>query len=219
MPTAFVTGASRGIGAAIARRLAADGFDLVLHHRSPLPDDLQAWPTVEGDLSDVAQAKACAKAAGRVDAFVANAGVYHRGDLATADWDDSLAVNLTAPAAMVGALDLAPDGRIVFLGSIAGERGSSHGAAYAAGKAGLAGLARSLARELAPTTVNVVSPGYIDTDMIASDTAMRRAARKGEVPLGRVGTPEDVADAVAWLCGPGAGYTTGTVLRVNGGLR
>lgn len=223
VPTAFITGAARGIGLATARRFADDGYDLVLHHNRTPPADVPGrW--VQADLADPEAAWACAEEAGAVDVFVANAGAYHRTGLQGMEgttWRRSMAVNLDAPAAMVQALlpRMASDGRIVFIGSIAAERGSAHGASYAAAKAGLEGLMRSLARELAPRTVNLVAPGYIDTDMIGEDTETRRAARAQEVPVGRVGRPEEVADAVAWLSSPGAAYTTGTTLRVNGGLR
>ncbi|MGB1585563.1 MAG: SDR family oxidoreductase [Thermoplasmatota archaeon] len=231
MPRAFVTGAATGIGAATARRLAADGYDLVLHHHRSdidgLARELRARRHVEilqADLADLDQARRCAKAAGKIDAFVANAGVYLRGqlaDLSDASRVESLAVNLEAPMVMIQALreQFSQSGRVVLVGSIAAERGSAHGVAYSSAKSGLVGLTRSLARELAPITVNMVSPGYIDTAMIAGDSPERRAKRDEEVPLGRVGRPEDVADAIAWLCSEGAAYTTGSILRVNGGLR
>lgn len=223
MPRALVTGAATGIGAAIALRLAADGFDLVVHHNRSDPTDLvdrirTLGRQVEVLQADLAQAPAL-DIQGPLDAFVANAGQYTRGSFADTGATD-LALNLDATARLTQALlpNLAAEARIVFVGSIAAERGSAHGAGYAAAKAGLVGLGRSLARELAPRSVNVVSPGYIDTVMI-DESAERRAQRETEVPLGRVGHPDEVAAAVAWLCGPGAAYTTGTVLRVNGGLR
>lgn len=232
MAVALVTGAARGIGQATALRLARDGFDLVLHHNQsdiePTKRAIQELGrdvrVVQADLADMGQARRCAQQAGPVDVFVANAGVYHRNSLATtneAAWNNSMAVNLDAPAAMVQTLlpNLAADARIVFVSSIAAERGSRHGAAYAAGKAGLVGLTRSLARELAPRTVNCVSPGYIATDMIGEDSDEKRAKRSREVPLGRIGEPADAADVIAWLCSPGAAYTTGSTIRVNGGLR
>ena len=112
----------------------------------------------------------------------------------------------------------ARSGRLVFVSSVLAFTGSTHGAHYAAAKAGIIGLARSLARELAPTiTVNVVAPGAIDTAILAADTPAQRAERSTRIPLGRVGTPEEVADAISYLISPRASYITGTVLHVNGG--
>jgi len=112
-------------------------------------------------------------------------------------------------------------GRIINITSITGEGGSAGQAPYAAAKAGIIGLTKTLAKEYASrgVTVNAVSPGYIDTDMTATELpAERRAQLLKDIPLGRVGKPEDVAAAVAYLAGPGGGYVTGQVLRVNGGL-
>ena len=110
--------------------------------------------------------------------------------------------------------------RVVLVSSILAFNGSAHGADYAASKAGILGLARSLARELAPgITVNVVAPGSIDTAILAEDTPAQREARGRQIPLGRVGSPEEVARVVAFLTSPDANYMTGTTVHVNGGLR
>lgn len=237
MPSALVTGASRGIGAAVARRLARDGFDVALHYhedeagaeasRRAVEAEGRAAVVLRADLADPTEAwriaEDAARALGGVDAFVANAGLYDRRRLAemTGDaWRRSMAVNLDAPAATTQALlpHLGPGASVVFVSSVAAARGSAHGAAYAAAKAGLLGLTRSLARELAPVRVNAVAPGYVDTDMLAEDSPERRREREREVPLGRVGTPDDVAGAVSWLVGPDGAYVTGQVLHVDGGL-
>ena len=110
--------------------------------------------------------------------------------------------------------------RVVFVASVLAWNGSEHGADYAASKAGLLGLARSLARELAPTvTVNVVAPGTIDTAIMAHENAQMKAERARRIPMARLGTAEDVADAIAFLTSPAANYMTGTSVHVNGGLR
>lgn len=231
---AFVTGASRGIGQAIAVRLAKDGFDVVVHYHQDA-DGAEATANrvrdagrqalvLQADLGDVDAAWACAEAAGDggLDVFVANAGLYDRRgfeDMTGDAWRRTMAVDLDAPALMSQALlpHLTADARIVFISSVAAARGSTHGAHYSTAKAGLLGLTRSLALELAPRRVNAVLPGYIDTDMI-DDTPQRRAERETEVPLGRVGDPQDIAGTVSWLVGPDSAYVTGQAIQVNGGL-
>lgn len=233
-----MTGASRGIGAATARRLAQDGFDVGVHYHR---DSAGAKRTVEAvrksrrkaiplraDLSNPRDLDRLADEAGaafpRLDALVHNAGVYERrpfADMTGAAWVATRLVDLDAPAVLTHLLldRLARDSSIVFVSSIVAARGSRHGAHYAAAKAGLLGLARSLALELAPRVrVNAVAPGYIDTAILAEDSAARRRERAAEVPLGRLGRPEDVAAAVSFLAGPDSRYVTGQVLHVNGGL-
>jgi 3-oxoacyl-[acyl-carrier protein] reductase len=238
VPTALVTGASKGIGAAAARRLAKDGFDVVVHcgHDAAGARRTAAAVRKAGRQALVLQADfarpgaaeqlaaAVAQAAPKLDAVVLNAGVYDRRSFAdmTADaWESTLGVDLTAPALLVHALlpRLAAGASITFVSSVVAARGSAHGAHYAAAKAGLLGLARSLAVELAPgVRVNAVAPGYVDTALLGTDSPARRRERNAEVPLGRVGAPEDVAGAVSFLAGPDAAYVTGQVLHVNGGL-
>lgn len=238
VPSALVTGASRGIGAAVAKRLARDGFDVALHYhqdragvdatRKAVEKEGRTAEVLQADLADPTSAWHVAREAtnvwGKLDAFVANAGLYDRRSLAdmTGDaWRQTLAVDLDAPAVMAQALlpNLGPSASLVFVSSIVASRGTPHGAHYAAAKAGLVGLTRALALELAPKVrVNAVAPGYVDTDMIDGDSPERRAGREQEVPLGRVGSPEDVAGAVSWLCGPDSAYVTGQLLHINGGL-
>lgn len=235
---ALVTGASKGIGAAVAKRLAQDGFDVVVHHNTDAAGAKRTAAAVtkagrraaivRADLGEPDGPKQLAEAAvaafPRLQAVVHNAGFYDRRGFADLDedaWRATLAVDLEAPVHLTRRLlpRLAHGASLVFVSSIVAFRGSSHGTAYAAAKSGLVGLSRTLARELAPKVrVNAVAPGYIDTAILASDTPARRRARAAEVPLGRVGSPEDVAGTVSFLAGPDSAYVTGTVLHVNGGL-
>lgn len=238
MPTALVTGASKGIGAAVARRLAEDGFDIVVHYNKDtagakrtaeavhaakrLATVVKADLTVGADVGRLAEQTG--DVAKRIDCVVHNAGVYDRMPfeaMTGAAWVATRLLDLDAPALLTRALlpKLARDSSLVFVSSIAAFRGSAHGAHYAAAKAALIGLTRSLALELAPRVrVNAVAPGYVDTAMLKDDTPAKRRQRTAEVPLGRLGRPEDVAGAVSFLAGPDGRYLTGQVLHVNGGL-
>ncbi len=238
MPTALVTGASRGIGAAVAKRLAADGHDIAIHyhqHQAGAEATLQAVQDLgrdasihQADLGDPSAVADLAEGVRRrwpdLTLLVNNAGIYQRGaaqGLRPEAWRRTLAVDLEGPALLAQALapHLPSDrGTIVHISSVVAMRGSSHGAHYAAAKAGLLGLTKAQAREWAPLRVNAVCPGYIDTDILAGDSQERRAARAAEVPLGRVGAPDDVAAAVSFLCSKDAAYITGHALQVNGGL-
>jgi NAD(P)-dependent dehydrogenase (short-subunit alcohol dehydrogenase family) len=237
----LVTGASGGIGQAVARRLARDGWELALHaYRHPevvraLAAELTAAGTpaftVPGDLGEGGSASAAAQAIGArwdtLDLVVHNGGEYERRpfrDISDEALARSLEVNLAGPfrwsRALLPLLERSSAGRVIFVSSVLAFSGSRHGAHYAAAKAGLLGLARSLALELAPhTTVNIVAPGSIDTAILASDTPEVRARRNREIPLGRVGRPEEVAEAIAFLASPASSYITGATIHVNGGWR
>jgi 3-oxoacyl-[acyl-carrier protein] reductase len=225
----LVTGGNRGIGLAIARRLAADGDSVTVTSRSGDPVDGLA--VVRCDVRDGPSVDAAFAAVeadqGPVEVLVANAGVTRDTLLALMSEDafaEVLDTNLTgayrvAKRAAKGMLRLRR-GRLIFIGSVSGLTGSPGQANYAASKAGLVGLARSLARELAPRniTANVVTPGPIDTDMTGELTEQQQAALVGAVPLGRMGQADEVAAAVAFLASSQGGYVTGAVIPVDGGM-
>lgn len=238
---ALVTGASRGIGAAIAVRLAADGFAVAVHFQSSgtvaaqvaerIERDGGQAMLVQGDVSVSGEMERIATEVtarwGRIDAFVANAGVMIDADVAhttNAEWERVLATNLDSAfygcRAVIPHMAASGFGRIVAISSQAALTGSGGHAHYAAAKAGLLGLAFSLAKELGPSgiTVNVVSPGRIDTDMLAVRSEGRMEEWLAQTPLRRLGRPEEVAHAVAFLVSAEASYITGLNLHVNGGL-
>lgn len=238
---ALVTGASRGIGRACAEALAASGHHVVACYVSGLEAATETATRIEtsgGSVEllsfDVGDPTACAQAIddvvkrhGRLDVLVNNAAIAIDGlfvRLKDADWDRQLAVNLTGPMALCRAasrtLMKQRAGSIVNVVSVVGEMGNAGQSAYSAAKAGLIGLTKSLARELAPRNVrvNAVSPGFIETDMTAALPETARERILTQVPLARLGRPEEVAAAVAFLASDAASYITGEVLRVNGGL-
>ena len=236
---ALVTGASRGIGRAIAQRLATQGAVVVAAARGdnarPVVDEIAAAGGRAAALAlDVTEATAADEAIkgvvtehGSIDILVNNAGIA-RDQLMLRmkrdDWDAVLATNLTAAFALTQAA-LKPmirqrRGRIVCISSVVGQRGNPGQANYAASKAGLIGFAKSVALEVASRgiTVNVVAPGLIETDMTRAITDAARQEWETKIPLGRLGTPDDVAAAVCFLASNEAAYITGQVLAVNGGM-
>jgi 3-oxoacyl-[acyl-carrier protein] reductase len=240
---AVVTGASRGIGRAIAVALGAQGAKVVVNFTSnetAAAESVAAVAAAGGqailkrfDVADAAAVDAAFKeiaaSEGGLHILVNNAGIAVNAltlGAKDADWKRSLDVNLSGTfnctrAALRSLLRAKETGRIVNITSITGEIGSAGQGPYVAAKAGVIGLTMTWAREYASRgiTVNAVSPGWIDTDMTAADLpAARREELLKQIPLGRVGKPEDVAAAVAFLAGPKASYITGQVLRVNGGL-
>jgi 3-oxoacyl-[acyl-carrier protein] reductase len=238
--TAFVSGASQGIGRACAIALAKMGARVALAARNEQKLEAvageiaaaggQAKPFIM-DVSDEASIQTTAKAAiahfGSVEILVNNAGITRDTLLLRmkrADWDAVLTTNLTGAflltQALLNPMLRARWGRIINITSVVGRTGQAGQANYAASKAGLIGFTMSMARELAPrsVTVNAVAPGYIETAMTAVLEAKQREALLSHIPLGRPGSDEEVAHAVAFLASPQAGYITGHVLDVNGGL-
>jgi 3-oxoacyl-[acyl-carrier protein] reductase len=238
--TALVTGASQGIGRAVALRLAQDGFALALAARNQEKlHEVAAEIAAAGgraevfplDIASEDSIKAAAKAVlahfGKLDVLVNNAGITRDTLLLRmkrADWDDVLQTNLTGTflltQAVMGAMVRARSGRIISISSVVGRMGQPGQANYAASKAGLIGFTKSLAREVASRgiTANVVAPGYIESPMTAVLDEKQSASILGHIPLGRIGKDADVAHAVAFLASDGAGYITGHVLDVNGGM-
>jgi len=238
---ALVTGGSRGIGRAIATRLARDGATVAIGYVSQPAAAEETVAAIEAAGGkavafgfDVARVDAVAAAVeavverlGRLDVLVNNAGVAVDGLVLRykeADWQRVLDVNLTGvflcTKAALRSMVRARYGRIVNVTSVVAEMGNAGQAAYAAAKAGVIGFTRSVAREVASRgiTANAVAPGFIDTDMTAALTDPQRTAYTTLIPVGRLGGVDEVAAAVAFLASPEAGYVTGHVLDVNGGL-
>jgi 3-oxoacyl-[acyl-carrier protein] reductase len=240
---ALVTGGSRGIGRAIAVALGAEGARVVVNYavNEAAANETAAAVAAAGGVAVInrfnvavaaeveAAIKGIVASEGGLHILVNNAGVAVNGLTLTAkdaDWQRSLDVNLSGTfnctrSALRALLKAKETGRIINITSITAETGSAGQAPYVAAKAAVIGLTKTWAREYASRgiTVNAVSPGYIDTDMTNSELPpARRAELIKSIPLGRVGRPEDVAAAVAYLAGPAASYITGEVLRVNGGL-
>lgn len=237
---AIVTGGSRGIGKGIARQLAAAGAKVIIVSVRPEPaqaaiDELAAdGLTIESRLANVANAdevdqlvKGVTKEFGRVDILVNNAGVTRDNllvRLKQTDWETVMDINLRGAFNCIKAVSRpmmkARSGRIINISSVVGLTGNPGQANYSASKAGLIGLSKSAAIELAArsVTVNVICPGYISTEMTGELTDEQRDEFLKKIPLSRPGTPEDIAAAVLFLASAGAAYITGQTLTVDGGM-
>jgi 3-oxoacyl-[acyl-carrier protein] reductase len=240
-PTVVVTGGSRGIGRAVCIAFAATGSRVFFNYRNDaaaaagtIAACREAGGRAEAMVADVADPSAVAgfferilSETGRIDVLVGNAGISRDGlvmRMSAVDWDAVIATNLTGAFYCVKAaartMVRQKSGRIILVTSVVGAAGNAGQANYAAAKAGLIGLTKALARELAPRriTVNAVAPGLVDTDMAAALTPSAREAILAAVPLGRIGTAAEIAAAVCFRASETAGYITGQVLHINGGM-
>ena len=234
-----MTGASRGLGRAIAERLASGGATVICVARGTNADATMQAITAAGgkaesrgvDVTDAAAVedliKSIVETHGKLDILVSNAGITRDQlmlRMKRADWDEVIATNLTASFTLCQAalkpMIRARGGRIVAISSVVGQTGNAGQANYAASKAGLIGFCKSLAKEVASrnVTVNVVAPGLIETDMTKAITESAKTDWASQIPMGRMGSPADVAAAVSFLASDEASYITGQVLAVNGGM-
>jgi 3-oxoacyl-[acyl-carrier protein] reductase len=230
--TAFVTGASRGIGLACARALAGAGARVILAARDQTRLEaasaaISGSTWVQIDLASPESIKAAFAKAGKVDILVNNAAMTKDGlalRMKKDDWDAVIATNLTGAFLCVQQVlhGMMKErwGRIINISSVVGEAGNPGQANYVASKAGLVGLTKSLAQEMSSRniTVNAVAPGFVETDMTAFLSEELKATMLAHIPLKRFGKPEDIAAAVKFLASEEAGYITGAVLNVNGGM-
>lgn len=227
--TVLVTGGSKGIGYRIAERLAQSGHRVAATYRSgEVPTGVLG---VQCDVTDAGQVEAAfaqvETALGPVEVLVANAGITRDTlvmRMTDDDWDAVIATNLTGAfrVARRAARPMIRNrfGRIIFMSSVVGQLGSAGQVNYAASKSGLVGMARSLARELGSRgiTANVVAPGFIETDMTAELGEDLVSKYAEQIPLGRLGSVDDIAGTIDFLAGPSAGYITGALIPVDGGL-
>ncbi|MBT3420577.1 MAG: SDR family oxidoreductase [Euryarchaeota archaeon] len=237
-PVALVTGGGQGIGAATCKRLSEDGYDILLtYNNSSKPAEMLVADIRESGGDALAVKVDCSDdgevgllgihpwMAKSIDVLVLNHGAYNRisaKEMTLEDLRKTMAINFEGAVSVWKAVQqhLTAEARIVVVGSQLGTRGSPHGADYSASKAALAIWARSLAQEVGPEgkRVNVLAPGYVDTAILAGDSKEKRMTRENEVPLKRVGSPEDMASTISFLTGQDSSYITGAIIHVNGGL-
>jgi 3-oxoacyl-[acyl-carrier protein] reductase len=238
---ALVTGASKGIGREIAIALASEGADVAINYRSNEleADEVASWlegmgvntwvyPADVSDMDSVKEMKRCLKKYfGDIDILVNNAGInldrlFVKMDQKT--WDKVISVNLTGvfncTNSFIDTIMESPSGRVINITSIVGQMGNIGQVNYAASKAGIIGMTKALAKEMARKgiTVNAIAPGFIETDMVKGIPDNVKEKILGQVPLGRFGRPEEVAKAVVYLASDDASYITGHVLNINGGM-
>ena len=230
MKTALVTGGSRGIGAAVCRALAREGYRVFINYNTTDPKALAAeigGTAVKCDVRDSAQVRGMFGKIGSVDVLVNNAGIAQQKlftDITDSDWRDMRATHLDGTffccREALRSMIRNHSGSIINISSMWGQTGGSCEVHYSAVKAGIIGLTKALAKEVAPSgvRVNCVAPGIIETDMLSGFTAEELGDLRAEVPLGRLGSAEDIADAVVFLASEKASYITGQVLAVNGGV-
>ncbi len=241
MKTALVTGAAKGIGRAIALSLAKDGFQVAVHYRASQSAAVETVNTIkscggvahefQADLTDPEQILELIKSVtdefGEIHTLISNAGVMHSQLLAFTkleDWRTVLNTNLDSAFLLTKSLARPmarrKQGRIIYISSDAALLGDLMRCAYSASKSGLLGLARTAARELAPSgvTVNIIAPGIIETDMTTNIPETRRTKQLAAIPLGRLGKPEEVAGIVRFLASDAAAWITGQTISVDGGL-
>lgn len=232
MKTALVTGASRGIGAAIARTLKRDGFKVYINYNQSrdkamaLANELSAV-AVKADVSDMNEVQRMYDEIGGVDVLVCNAGISEYGlfsDMGYEDWRRLFAVNVDGAYNCIQCalphMIAQKSGAIINISSVWGLCGASCEAAYSASKSALIGLSRALAKELGPSgiRVNCIAPGVIETDMLSSFTDADKEALRCVTPLGRLGSPSDIAELCAFLASCKAGFITGQVISADGGF-
>lgn len=239
MKTAWITGGSRGIGRAAARRLVQDGWNVAIQYEKAeqaalgLKEELGrgCCEIFRADVANEAEVRRTAQQIrerfGKIDLLVCNAGISHIGllsDMSLAAWERLFAVNVTGAflccREVIGEMVSRQAGTILLVSSMWGLTGASCEAAYSASKAALIGLGRALAQELGPSgiRVNCIAPGAIETDMNRGLDEEARRRLVEETPLGRMGTPEEVAQTIAFLASDAGSYYTGQVLSPNGGM-
>jgi len=239
--TALVTGASRGIGKATAIFLAKNGCNVIInyvHEREKAKEVAheivqmgQDALVIQADVSkirDIQRLQAqIMERFGGISILVNNAGIHHHvksWEMTPEDWKRIIEVNLTGVflccRAFLSDFIKKRNGRIINISSVIAHKGTDHECHYASSKSGILGLTRSLALELAPynITVNAIAPGYIETDMTSFSTEKERLDTQGVIPLGRIGTPDEIAAAICFLASDLGGYITGETLNINGGL-